>query len=212
MPTPVTYLFDPLCAWCYGASPAIGQLAQHGSIQLKMLPTGMFAGGGRTLDAGLAEYAWSNDQRIAKLTGQRFTETYRQQVLGRVGSRFDSAATTLALTAVALPAPQQELAVLQVLQEARYVHGLDICDSAVVEQLLRDQGQAAAADRIRSGDASLSAANAARIQQAQGLMHSMGAQGVPALVVHGPQGDRLLAGHALYGDFAALLREITGVA
>ena len=101
--TTVTYLFDPLCGWCYGASPAIQKLGQHATIQLELAPTGLFAGaGGRTMDAAFADYAWSNDIRIEKLTGQRFTEDYRTQVLGKPGSRFDSATTTLALTAVAL--------------------------------------------------------------------------------------------------------------
>lgn len=212
MPTHVTYLFDPLCGWCYGASPAIAQLAQHDSMQLALLPTGLFAGGGRTMDAAFADYAWANDQRIAQLTGQRFTEAYRQQVLGKVGSPFDSAAATMALTAVSLTAPQQELAVLRLLQEARYVQGLDICNGEVVEQLLRAQGLAAVADQLRSGDASVSAASAARTQQAQRLMHAMGAQGVPALVVHGAQGNRLLGSHLLYGDFARLLHEISAMA
>lgn len=33
MRTTVTYLFDPLCGWCYGASPVIQQLGQQANIQ-----------------------------------------------------------------------------------------------------------------------------------------------------------------------------------
>lgn len=206
--TTVTYLFDPLCGWCYGASPAIQKLGQHGGLTLELAPTGLFAGGGRTMDAAFANYAWSNDQRIAKLTGQRFTEAYRQNVLGRHGSRFDSATTTLALTAVALTEPQRELETLKVLQEARYVHGLDTNAMPVVESLLRDLGLGAAADRLAAGDAELLAANAARIQKAQGLMQTFGAQGVPTLVVTDDNGSRLLRGNALYGSFDSLLSHI----
>ena len=72
MRTTVTYLFDPLCGWCYGASPVIQQLGQQPNIPLALSATGLFAGGGRTMDAAFADYAWSNDQRIAKPTGQRF--------------------------------------------------------------------------------------------------------------------------------------------
>lgn len=208
MRTTVTYLFDPLCGWCYGASPVIQQLGQHPSIQLELAPTGLFAGGGRSMDAAFADYAWSNDQRIAKLTGQRFTEDYRQKVLGRHGSRFDSATTTLALTAVSLSEPQRELETLKGLQEARYVQGLDTCNVSVVEKLLRDLGLAAAADRLATGDAELLAANAARIQKARGLMQTFGAQGVPALVVSDDRGSRLLSGNALYGSFDKLLSQI----
>jgi putative protein-disulfide isomerase len=208
MPTTVTYLFDPLCGWCYGASPVVQQLGQQPNIQLELAPSGLFAGGGRTMDAAFADYAWSNDLRIAKLTGQRFTEDYRQNVLGRLGSRFDSAAATLALTAVSLTAPQRELEALKALQEARYVQGLDTCDVSVVGTLLRDLGLAVAADRFAASDAELLAANAARIQKARGLMQTFGAQGVPALMVTDGRGSRLLSGNALYGNFENLLSQI----
>jgi len=209
MRTTVTYLFDPLCGWCYGASPLIQQLGQQASIQMELAPTGLFAGGGRTMDAAFADFAWSNDQRIAKLTGQRFTEAYRQNVLGRLGSRFDSATATLALTAVSLSEPQRELETLKALQEARYVQGMDTCDVSVVEKLLRDLGLAAAADRLVANDAELLAANAARIQKARGLMQTLGAQGVPALLVSNDKGGRLLSGNALYGSVDNLLGQIS---
>jgi len=205
MRSTVTYLFDPLCGWCYGASPVIQQLGQQANIQLELAPSGLFAGGGRTMDAAFADYAWSNDVRIAKLTGQRFTEAYRSNVLGRLGNRFDSAAMTLALTAVSLSDPQRELETLKTLQEARYVQGLDTCSGSVVETLLRDLGLAAAADRLATADAELMATNAARIQNARGLMQTFGAQGVPALVVSDGKGSRLLSGNALYGNFDNLL-------
>ncbi|QTN27099.1 DsbA family protein [Rhodoferax sp. AJA081-3] len=206
--TTVTYLFDPLCGWCYGASPAIQQLGQQANIQLELAPSGLFAGGGRTLDAAFADYAWSNDVRIEKLTGQRFTQAYRSKVLGHLGSAFDSAVTTLALTAVYLTAPQRELETLKVLQETRYVQGLDTCDGSVVVSLLRDLGLAAAADSLAASDAELLATNAARIQKARGLMQTFGVQGVPALVVHDVKGSRLLRGDALYGNFDKLLSQI----
>ena len=208
MRTTVTYLFDPLCGWCYGASPVIQQLGQQANIQLELAPSGLFSGGGRTMDAAFADYAWSNDQRIDKLTGQHFTEAYRQNVLGRLGSRFDSAAATLALTAVSLSDPSLELETLKALQEARYVQGLDTCDASVVGNLLRDRGLAVAADRLAASDAELLGANAARIQKAQGLMQTYGVQGVPALVVSDDKGSRLLRGNALYGRLDNLLSQM----
>nr|WP_315190319.1 DsbA family protein [uncultured Albidiferax sp.] len=205
MPTTLTYLFDPLCGWCYGASPVMQQLGQHPGITLELAPTGLFAGGGRTMDAAFADYAWSNDTRIAKLTGQRFTPAYRTQVLGRHGSLFDSSTATLALTAVSLTAPARELQALKLLQEARYVDGLDTTDVPVVEKLLRIADLATAADRLVAADAELRQANTQRLQRAQGLMRSLGASGVPALVRTDASGSRLLPGNALFGSFEQLL-------
>jgi putative protein-disulfide isomerase len=207
--TTVTYLFDPLCGWCYGASPAMQRLGQHSAIQLELAPTGLFAGsGGRTLDAAFADYAWSNDMRIEKLTGQRFTDAYRKNVLGKPGSRFDSAAATLALTAVSLSDPQRELEALKALQEARYLRALDTSTAPVVVKLLRDMGLGMAADRLEAADTELLAVNAARIQKAQALMQALSAHGVPTLAVTDGRGRRLLRGDALYGSFDGLLAQI----
>jgi len=208
MRSTVSYLFDPLCGWCYGAAPVIQQLGQQADIQLELLPTGLFSGGGRSMDAAFADFAWSNDLRIAKLTGQRFTEAYRSQVLGRHGSHFDSGPVTLALTAVSLIEPQRELDTLKTLQEARYVQGLDTCDMLVVERLLRDLGLTAAAVRLMSGDTELHQANTGRMKRARGLMQAVGAQGVPALVVNGQDGNRLLSGNLLYGSLCSLMGHI----
>jgi putative protein-disulfide isomerase len=209
MSTTITYLFDPLCGWCYGASPAIQRLGNQSDIRLELAPTGLFSGrGARAMDATFAAYAWSNDERIERLTGQRFTEAYRTQVLNKARSSFDSTTATLALTAVALTAPEQELATLKLLQEARYVHALDTSTVPVAEQLLRDAGLSGAAERLVVADAALLAANLERIRQAQALMQSFGAQGVPAVVVADDRGSRLLRGNALYGSFGNVLDRI----
>jgi putative protein-disulfide isomerase len=208
MRTNVTYLFDPLCGWCYGASPVIGKLAQHPDIQLELAPTGLFADSGQRMDASFAEFAWANDQRIASLSGQRFTEAYRQNVLGRHGMPFDSSAMTRALTAVAQTEPVRELEVLQRLQQARYVEGMDTGTAQVVDVLLRQMGLNGIADQVAENDLALLERNASRLQQARRLMRSLGAQGVPRLVVHADSGMRLLGGNALYGDFDQLMELI----
>ena len=209
MSTIVTYLFDPLCGWCYGASPTVQRLGGRDDIRLELAPAGLFSGrGARAMDATFAAYAWSNDERIQKLTGQRFTEAYRTQLLNKPGSRFDSTAATLALTAVATTAPEHELATLKVLQEARYVHAVDTSAVPAVAQLLRDAGLSAAAERLVAADTALVAANLERIRKAQALMQTFGAQGVPAMVVTDGRGSRLLRGDVLYGGFASLVNQL----
>lgn len=209
MPSTLTYLFDPLCGWCYGASPVVQQLAQQPNIQLQLAPTGLFSGtGGRVMDAGFADYAWSNDLRIQKLTGQRFTEVYRTQVLGQPGIRFDSGAATLALTAVSLTEPQRELATLKLLQEARYVDGQNTSELASVIHILREHGLASAAELLQNGDEHLTTTNGTRVQQAQQHMRSHGAQGVPALVLSQGGKQRLLRGDLLFGHIDNLLSTI----
>jgi putative protein-disulfide isomerase len=179
--THIAYLFDPLCGWCYGASPVIRELAAHPDIALELAPTGLFSGrGARPMDAQFANYAWSNDQRIAQLSGQTFSETYRNTVLGKRGSSLDTSEAALALTAVALTEPSRELAALGLLQEARCVWGKDVTDKAVVEDILTSAGVAAAADRLEAPDEVLLAENRRRVDAARALMADFGVDGVPA--------------------------------
>ncbi|TIT28381.1 MAG: DsbA family protein, partial [Mesorhizobium sp.] len=106
----LTYLFDPLCGWCYGATPMLDRLEQSG-IALDLLPTGLFSGAGaRPLDAGFAAHAWANDQRIERLSGQRFSQAYLDNVLNVRGTLLDSGAATLGIVAGGLEDPRQRLA------------------------------------------------------------------------------------------------------
>jgi putative protein-disulfide isomerase len=206
MTTTLTYLFDPLCGWCYGTSPVIQQLAQQENLILKLAPTGLFAGSnGRIMDAAFAQFAWSNDMRIEKMTGQGFTEQYRTQVLGKHGSRFDSGIATLALTAVSLTTPHRELEALNVLQEARYVLGQDITDMTVVANLLNELGLVTAAARLTTGDTELTLINGERLQHSQHLLQTYGITGVPNIVVTDKNGSRLLSSDVLFSNVENIL-------
>ncbi|THU04148.1 DsbA family protein [Lampropedia puyangensis] len=182
--TRIHYLFDPLCGWCYGASSAVTELAQAPGIELHLQPTGLFAGAGaRPMDAEFSHYAWTNDQRIERLTGQSFSHLYRQQVLGNHQAMFDSGPATMALTAVALTAPNQEWQVLKTIQQARYVHGQDITDVHTLEALLKATGHAAAADLLQARPPELLDTYKSRTTHAQHILRTVGARGVPTFVL-----------------------------
>lgn len=200
------YLFDPLCGWCYGATPAMARLRETVDVSLEMLPTGLFSGAGaRPMDDDFAAYAWNNDQRIERLTGQQFTERYRTQVLGDHQRRFDSAPATMALTAVALTEPARELDALKVIQQARYVDGQDVTSLETLAGLLLSLKLEAAADRLASSDRALLDAVNARTSRAQALMQNLGARGVPSLIAGQGQDARLVNSAALYGGADELI-------
>lgn len=203
----IVYLYDPLCGWCYAATTAIERLRAAG-VSLTLYPTGLFSDPGRSMTAEFADYAWTADQRIAALTGRSFTEAYRRRVLQAVGTAFDSSAASLALTAVAMHAPDREADALRVLQEARYIAGRDITDAATVGPILADAGFRAAAAALAARAAALLSAHAGRVTAGQAMMREVGGSGVPTLVlVDGPDrhqlDSRLLYGPA--GDVSPLL-------
>ncbi len=210
----VTYLFDPLCGWCYAAAPALNFLQAQEGVEVVLAPTGLFAGAGaRPMDAQFAAYAWANDQRIQQLTGQPFTQAYRDQILGAEGGRFDSGPATLALTAVAQTAPERELDALHALQHARYVDGRNNTDPAVIAEVLHALGLQQAATLALAPDTALQRATADRTATAQAMLRAVGARGVPQLVTTGQGGAlRLLGGDALLGPREQLLALVRAAA
>ncbi len=203
------YLMDPLCGWCYGASSAIQKLAKAQDFSIELLPVGLFSGSGaRIMDQNFAAYAWSNDQRIAKITGQEFSEAYRHQVLDLPNGIFDSSVATLALTAVFLTSPAAELDALKIIQQARYMHGLDITNIGSLVEILNTARFVAAAERLKNPDQALINANQARITKGQHLMRAVHARGVPTLVVSNDLEKRALATGDLMGSFEKLTSTI----
>jgi len=209
MDTTLNYLYDPLCGWCYGATPAVAGLLAVSGVTIELLPTGLFSSdGARPMDDDFAAYAWSNDQRIERLTGQRFTEHYRHRVLGDRQQLFDSGPATVALTAVSLTAPTRELDALKAVQRARYVEGGDVTSLATLAGLLEALDLKEAAARLTHPDADLLVANRARIGRARALMQEFGARGVPTLIAECGAKRWMLNAAAAYSNPQALISQL----
>ena len=207
--THITYLFDPLCGWCYGASAMLQKLAARPDVAIYLTPTGLFASdNGRPMDESLAAYAWANDQRISRLSGQPFSEDYRLKVLGDRTGSINSAPATLALTAVSLIAPDREFETLKAIQKARYVEGRDVTDISILSLILRASEQPEAADRLTASDSELIAANRKRIADARIEMRRFGAEGVPNLIVGVGSNRRLVRGGVLFERMEGLVEEL----
>ena len=210
----IIYLFDPLCGWCYGAGPGFARLAAEPGITVTLQPVGLFAGAGaRPMDPGFASYIVKADERITAMTGQPFSDTYRQNVLFGGTQRIDSGPANLALTAVRQTAPDELQKALKALQAARYVDGKDITSLAVLAEILSDAGLQAASDRLAAADEALEASMQDWISEGMGLMQAMRAQGVPALQLRTPSGGRYtIDTQALFGPQVEALIEAIGKA
>jgi putative protein-disulfide isomerase len=203
------YLFDPLCGWCYGATPSLSVLIETHGVSVELLPTGLFSGeGARPMDSDFAAYAWSNDQRIARLTGQSFTESYRELVIGNRQQFLDSGPATVALTAVSLTSPGKELDVLKSIQRARYVDGLDVTALQTLTTTLKTCGLEEAATLLQSRSSELLGENRRRIDRAKTLMRELGANGVPAFIVKSGSKKSMLNVSAAYSNPKALISQL----
>jgi len=204
----VTYLFDPLCGWCYGATPMLERLSASG-VRIELLPTGLFSGAGaRPMDEGFAAHAWANDQRIERLTGQPFTQAYRHNVLDIRGTFLDSHAATLGISAVGLEEPSHRLTALKAIQRARYVDGRDIVTAGGVAEVLAAAGMAEAAAMLKAPTEALLTAHRELVGQGRALFQRLHANGVPSLAVIRNDTPRLISSNALFGGFDSLVAHI----
>ncbi|WP_347267716.1 DsbA family protein [Paracoccus sp. (in: a-proteobacteria)] len=204
------YHFDPLCGWCYACAPALALLARQHPARLRMMPSGLFHLP-RPI-AAIADHAWENDQRIERLTGQRFSEAYRRQVLLAPDGVFGSGPLNLALVALGAIAPRLEPRFLQAAQHARYVEGRDTAREEVAADIAADVAAAAGhalapaalAAQLRE-DADLQAAAESRFAASRAEMAALGLRGVPQLLIARGADVTPVDSALLYNGGAALL-------
>lgn len=195
------YLFDPLCGWCYGANSLLPAYLDANNLTLHLMPTGLFSDqGARPMTPDFARYAWENDQKIALMTGQVFSEHYRQRVLGNVDQAFNSGPATLALTAVNMTEPLREYTALNAIQHGRYVEGRDITQPEVLGDILRTCGLEQAQRLLLSADETLIIETALRIRQGLEQLQAVNARGVPTFILEDLSGFRVIPTREIYAQ------------
>jgi len=203
------YLLDPLCGWCYGASGAVSTLIETYGIDVELMPTGLFSTSkARKMDDNFAAYAWENDQKIAQMTGQSFTEAYRKHVLGDRQQYIDSSASTMALTAVMLTNPKREFETLKAIQRARYVDGKDVTSLSLLANLLKTLDLEGAAIMLEANDATLLEANRTRVTKAQAFMHEFRANGVPTFIAQSEEKRWQIPTNSLYTNIESVVSQL----
>jgi putative protein-disulfide isomerase len=196
------YFFDPLCGWCYASAAALAGLAKSHGEALVMRPSGLFMPP-RPISS-IADHAWSNDQRIAALTGVTFSQAYHDKVLHAPGAVFSSRPLSLALQALGQVDRGLEPRFLHQAQIARYVRAEDTSQVAPVVAIAADLMQAAGhafdaaefADRLQS-DTALAEALDARVAETNRMQANL-PRGVPLLLVTAKGRSLVLNGEAIY--------------
>lgn len=131
--TTLHYIYDPLCGWCYGASPLL-QAAR------KLLPVRAHGGGlmagkfRRQVSRQLRDYVIPQDRRIAQASGQQFGDAYFDGLLCDESAVFDSGPPIAAMLAAEKVAGRG-LDMISRLQIAHYVEGRRIAESDVLIEM-----------------------------------------------------------------------------
>ena len=209
-PGTIVAIVDPLCGWCWGAAPALARIAASGAVPFEILASGLFIGG-RPMSPDFADYAWKNDCRIRDLTGQTFSDAYREKVLGNFDTTIDSGPATLAFAAVQLHEPEKALTALHALQAARWVDGRDITSETVCAEVLREIGcgEATVAAYLAEDEAVIDLLNQ-RAELARNLMRHVEARGVPTLIRIVETGVEKIDGRHLFEDAENIVVHVAG--
>jgi putative protein-disulfide isomerase len=209
------YFYDPFCGWCYASAPALKALAEVFPGALTMRPSGLFAGSGARPMAAMAEHSWRNSTRITELTGQIYTDQYRERILNNPHGRLDSTLATRAIVALGEIDSRLEPLLLEALQTARYVDAKDTADGAVVAgvavKVAAERGYSVNEEAFHDTlvkDEALSTRTSARVRNTLSTMRELSGSGVPRLLGTIGNYREVIDGADLYGGAVAVLKAI----
>ncbi|MEO3959115.1 hypothetical protein [Chromobacterium piscinae] len=81
------YFYDPLCGWCYGASPLLQAAAALPGVSVEMHAGGMIdEEEGRAITPDWRAYVMPHDKRIAQMSSQPFGDAYYDGLLNDIGA------------------------------------------------------------------------------------------------------------------------------
>ncbi|TCS99089.1 putative protein-disulfide isomerase [Tepidimonas ignava] len=206
------YIHDPLCGWCYAASPLVAAARQMPAMEIRLHAGGLFVGANRRpVTPELRGYVLPHDRRIAQLTGQPFGEAYTDGLLRDPSAVLDSEPPIAAVLAADQIAGRG-LDLLTRLQAAHYVEGRKLAEREVLVALAKDIGLDETAFE-QALDETLGARTQAHLADTRTWMAQVGARGFPTFVLE--RGGRLStieAGEYLGrpGPWQARLRALAG--
>ena len=192
------YIFDPLCGWCYGASPLIEAARKMNGLDIELHAGGLMTGPNRQpVTEALRRYVLEHDQRIAALTGQPFGAAYINGLLNDAAAVFDSEPPIDAILA-AEQLGGRGLDMLERIQKAHYVEGRRVADRGALVDLAADIGLPEAAFKPMLEKVAGPTA-AKHIAASRDLLRRVGGQGFPTFVFDAGRGLETLDAPRYFG-------------
>ncbi len=187
MTTPTLhYVYDPLCGWCYAATPMIEAVERTG-IKIVLRGGGLWDPASN-LTAAKRVNIWENDARIAKLTGMSFGPAYSDTLLADTATIFWSQPTVAAVIAAGTVQEGSGLKMMHAIQRAHYVSGLRVVETAVLAGVAKSIGLSES-DFLQALQC---APVSAHIETTRQWMQRLGLRGYPSFVLeHGGRLSRV---------------------
>ena len=135
----LTYVFDPLCGWCYGFSAAIRTFHEnHPDLPLEVISGGLFTGE-RIAPVGAYPFIAQANLQVTARSGAVFGAAF-DKLLAEGEVVLDSETAAAGFAALRALAPERSLALASAVQKAFYMEGKDLNDPYTFQDLARDQG------------------------------------------------------------------------
>jgi putative protein-disulfide isomerase len=196
------YIFDPLCGWCYGASPLIEAARKVNGLDIALHAGGLMTGSDRQpVTEGLRRYVMEHDQRIGALTGQAFGDAYLNGLLRDTGAVLDSEPPIEAILAADL-LDRRGLDMLKRIQKAHYVEGRRVADRVVLVGLAADIGLPGVTFKPMVEKVA-GPTVAKHIAASRDLLRRVGGQGFPTFVFDASRGLETLDAARYFGHVPA---------
>lgn len=132
------YIADPMCSWCYGFGPVIGEIAaDYGDdVPVKVIVGGLRAGETTPMDARSKAYVRHHWEQVHSETGQPFAFEFFE----REGFVYDTEPACRAVVTVRGAHPDAALAYFDSVQRAFYRECRDVTDGETLADIAEDAG------------------------------------------------------------------------
>lgn len=208
----ITIIYDTYCGWCHGAAEVFDKLETN-EAEVEVLHRHLFEGDYRPkMSEGKGEQIAEHlIPRIESLTGQKFTQAYKDKIANSPTEVLASAYSAQAAALVHDQGIEREFAIRRRLEELHFGQGVSSTNRSAIVAALIEEG-IAPEEAEKLGTPELEAKAEALADRAKALMAAAGSRGVPTVVK--TSGDRVsLVDHqAYYGRAEAMPTKATDLA
>lgn len=200
----ITIIYDTYCGWCHGAAEVFDKIADSGA-EVEVLHRHLFQGNYRPkMSEGKgAQIVEQLIPRIEALTGQTFTQAYKDKIAGSPTEILASAYSAQAAALVHGEGAAREFAIRRCLEDLHFGQGVSSTDRAAIVAALIDEG-IAPEEAEKLGTPELAAKAEALADRAKALMAAAGSRGVPTVLRTKGDSVSLIDHQAYYGRAEAL--------
>lgn len=202
----ITIIYDTYCGWCHGAAEVFDEIEQSGG-KVEVLHRHLFQGPNRPrMGDGKGEQILGLIPKIEELTGQTFTEAYKDNIARTPDEVLASGLSAQAAALVHDQGTEAEFAIRRKLEGLHFGKGVSSNDRDAIVAALIEEG-IALEEAEKLGSPELEAKAAELSAQAIAMMEAVGSRGVPTVVI--TRGDKFeVIDHQSYYGRAQDVREV----